>query len=185
MAPLQPAVQPTPELVASVAARAAVPVWLPWPLPHGWLVTGIAHAGDERTGPVAVAVALSGPNPVGGMGELLLVAEEPGVGLGAHVAGLSGPDPGAANLVARPCDAKIEAAGHPTPLWLVDGVPDDRAVFVGESRGCWLYAVLWPASAGALLLEDPALTDARELLHELGLLPVGALCPRLAALSNQ
>jgi hypothetical protein len=31
---------------------------------------------------------------MGGMGEMLLVSEEPGVGLGASFAGLSGPDPG-------------------------------------------------------------------------------------------
>ena len=67
---------------------AGVPVWLPWPLPAGWLVTGFAGAGDERTGTRACAVALSGPNPLGGPAEMLVVAEEPGIGLGAALAGL-------------------------------------------------------------------------------------------------
>ncbi|MBO0777016.1 MAG: hypothetical protein J2P34_11955, partial [Actinobacteria bacterium] len=64
--------------------EAGVPVWLPWPLPVGWLVTGFAGAGDDRSGTHACAVALSGPNPVGGLGEMLMVSEEPGVGLGAR-----------------------------------------------------------------------------------------------------
>ena len=73
---------------------AAVPIWLPWPLPPGWLVTGFAGAGDERSGTRGCAVAVSGPNPVGGPGEMVLVSEELGVGLGARFAGLDGPDPG-------------------------------------------------------------------------------------------
>src|SRR5260370_1069376 len=44
---------------------AGVPVWLPWPLPAGWLVAGFAGAGDERSGVRACAVALAGPNPRG------------------------------------------------------------------------------------------------------------------------
>ncbi|MDQ1614162.1 MAG: hypothetical protein QOJ60_101, partial [Actinomycetota bacterium] len=42
--PLQPVVQPTAEVLAAVAGHSNVPVWLPWPLPRGWLVTGIAQA---------------------------------------------------------------------------------------------------------------------------------------------
>jgi hypothetical protein len=177
--PLQPVVQPTPEVVTATVSQSRVPVWLPWPLPHGWLVTGVAHAGDERTGARAVAVACSGPNPLGGMGELVLVAEEPGIGLGARYAGIPGPDPGA-DMVGAPAHAKVHAAGHPCPLWWVDGAPDG-AVYVGESLGCWLWAVLWPDSAGALLLEDLVLTDLREVVAEIALLPVGALTPRLTA----
>lgn len=176
--PLQPVVRPSPQVVAAAAGQAVVPVWLPWPLPRGWLVTGVAHAGDERTGARAVAVACSGPNPVGGMGEMVLVAEEPGVGLGARYAGLDGPDPGAGWADTAP-QAKVHAAGHPCPLWWVDGAPE-RAVYVGEAAGCWLWTVLWPDSAGALLLEDLALTDLRDVQGEIALLPVGALTPRLS-----
>lgn len=179
VAPLQAAVQPTTEVLAAIAADAAVPMWCPWPLPRGWVVTGVAHAGDERSGARAVAVGLSGPAPLGGMGEVVLVAEEPGVGLGARYAGLPGPDPG---LVGdgKPPHAKVSAAGHPTPLWWLDA-PPDRAVYVGEAMAAWLWAVLWPAhSAGALLLEDLLLADLRELGPELELVPLGALSPRLA-----
>ena len=174
---MQPVVQPSPEVVALIVSQAAVPVWMPWPLPRGWLVTGLAMAGDERTGARATAVACSGPAPLGGMGELVLVAEEPGVGLGAHYAGLTGPDPGAVPDD-RPADAKIHAAGHPTALWSWEGSPSDRAVYVGEALGCWIWAVAWPDSTGFLLIDEFVLTDLRDAGHEL-VIPFGALCPRL------
>jgi hypothetical protein len=177
--PLQPIAHPSGEVVRGVASRAKVPMWLMWPLPRGWIVTGVAQAGDERTGPRGVVVACSGPAPLGGMGELVLVSEEPGVGLGARYAGLPGPDPGVA-LDGKPPHAKIHADGHPTPLWCVPAA-DDRAVYVGEASGTWLWVVLWPESAGALLLEDLELADLREVGHEVDLVPVGALSPRLTA----
>jgi hypothetical protein len=176
VAPLQPAVQPSHEVLDAVAAAAQVPVWLPWPLPRGWVVTGVAHAGDDRTGPRAVAVACSGPAPLGGMGELVLVAEEPGVGLGARYAGLPGPDPGDAPQAAPA--GKLQADGHPTAVWCVPA-PADRAAFVGEAQGCWLWLVLWPEPCGAMLLEDIELADLREVRPEVPLVPVGALTPRL------
>ena len=62
------------------------------------MTAGFAGAGDERTGTRASAVALSGPNPVGGLAEMLVVAEDPGVGLGAALAGLDSVDPGKIHL---------------------------------------------------------------------------------------
>ncbi len=180
--PLQPVVQPTVQVLADYARRAAVPVWVPWPLPQGWVVTGAVCAGDDRSGGRATVVACSGPAPLGGAGELFLVAEEPGVGLGARLAGLPGPDPGGIPLETPP-HAKVHSGGHPTALWVVDG-PPDRAVYVGEASACWLWAVFWPAEAGALLLEDLGLADVRDLGHEIDLVPVGALCPRLAAAAS-
>ena len=174
--PLQPVVQPTQELVRTVAAQAEVPVWLPWPLPRGWLVTGLAVAGDERTGARAAAVACSGPAPLGGVAELVLVAEEPGIGLGARFAGLDGPD-GGGIPDGRPPDAKLEAAGHPTAMWSLAS-PDDRAVYVGEAHGCWVYAIVWPESAGFLLIDDFTLRDLRD--GTVPDLPLGALSPRLS-----
>lgn len=175
--PFQPVVQPTAERLQTMSRHSDVPVWLPWPLPRGWLVTGLASAGDERTGARATAVACSGPAPLGGVGELLIVAEEPGVGLGARLAGLEGPDPGRVPDL-LPADAKVHAAGHPTALWALEG-PGDRAVYVGEALGCWLWAVLWPESAGFLLIDDFVLTDVREAAAGLDV-PFGALSPRLA-----
>src|SRR4051794_40294887 len=79
----------------AVAQADGTPVWSPWPLPPGWLVTGVGWAGDGRSCARATVVALSGPAPVtDGPADLLLVAEEPGVGLGTRLAGLAGTDPG-------------------------------------------------------------------------------------------
>jgi hypothetical protein len=151
-------------------------VWLLWPLPKGWLVTGLAHAGDERTGARASAVACTGPAPLGGACDLVLVAEEPGVGLGARYAGLAELDPGVVSNGRAP-EAKIHTAGHPTAMWS-SPAPEDRAVYVGEALGCWLWIVLWPESAGFLLIDDFVLTDLRNIGHELDI-PFGALSPRL------
>jgi hypothetical protein len=152
------------------------PVWLPWPLPAGWLVTGFAGAGDDRTGMRGCAVAVSGPNPVGGPGDLLLVSEEPGVGLGAGYAGLDGPDPGD-DFAAAPPAASVCFGNHDFPLWNV--AAPDRAVFAGEVMGNWLWAVLWPDTAGLLMIEEITLRDLRDPGQDLDL-PFGALCPRLA-----
>jgi hypothetical protein len=151
---------------------------MPWPLPRGWLVTGVSLAGDERTGARATALACSGPAPMGGPAELVLVAEEPGIGMGARFAGIEGPDPG--DITAVPATAKISVAGHPTAMWSLDAGPGDRATYVGEAHGCWLWAVLWPESAGFLLIDDFQLTDLRDSAPDLDV-PCGALSPRLVS----
>lgn len=182
VAPLHPAPVPSVEGLRKIAGQARVPVWLPWPLPSAWLVTGLRHAGDERSGPVATVLACSGPHPLRtgetspAAADLLLVAEQPGTGLGAHLAGLQDVDPGEAVSTGAPA-AKVHARGHPTPLWHVP-TPADSAAYVGEACGVWLWALLWPDSAGALLLEDLSLVDARESGPALDP-PVGALSPRL------
>ena len=176
--PVQPIVQPTAEVLRAAAIGAKVPLWLPWPLPRGWLVTGVVLAGDERTGARATAVVCSGPAPMGGVADVVLVAEEMGVGLGARFAGLEGPDAGEVHT--RPADAKVHAAGIPTAMWAMEPGPgaEDRAVYVGEALGCWIWAVLWPGTAGFLLIDDFVLTDLRDAGHELDV-PCGALSPRL------
>lgn len=178
---LQPVVQPSSEVLRSAAATSRVPLWLPWPLPRGWLVTGVAMAGDDRAGARATALACSGPAPLGGVAELVWVSEEMGVGLGTRLAGLDGPDAGV--VPDRAPDAKIHASGIPTPLWsLAAGRgAEDRAVYVGEALGCWIWAVLWPATAGFLLIDDFSLVDLRDAGHELDV-PFGALSPRLSSL---
>ncbi|MEH0973580.1 DUF6758 family protein [Micromonospora sp. CPCC 205546] len=170
------------EIVASVVeritaaaeppSRPRAPLWCPWPLPTGWTMTGVAYAGDDRTGVRATAVACAGPAPLGGgPADLVFVAEEPGVGLGTRFAGLAGPDPGPelAQALTDPGpghpehvgQARIKVAGHPTPLWLVNS-PTDRSAYAGEARGLWLHAIAWPASAGHLLAEDVVLHDLTE-----------------------
>jgi hypothetical protein len=177
--PLQPVVPPSVEALAVVVGRARVPVWMPWPLPVGWLFTGVRSAGDDRSGGRATVVACSGPGPLGGPGELLLVAEELGVGLGARYAGVDGPDPGPYLRVDRPPEGKVLAAGRPTPLWLLRGAPPDRAVFAGEARGLWVWAIVWPEQSGLLMYDELVLTDLRDAGAEVDLLPIGALSPRL------
>ncbi|MCS0605934.1 hypothetical protein NX794_32720 [Streptomyces sp. LP11] len=177
--PLQPVIPPSVEALNVVVHRTQVPVWMPWPLPVGWLFTGVASAGDDRSGGRATAVACSGPGPLGGPGELILVAEELGVGLGARYAGIDGPDPGSYMNVEKPPQTKVLAAGRPTPLWHVYRTPDDRAVFAGEALGMWLWAVMWPEQAGLLMYDELVLTDLRDAGAELDLVPCGALSPRL------
>ena len=165
-----------PELLAQVAGKARVPLWCPLPLLPGWTLTGAALAGDERTGASAAAVFLSGPAPLGGPADLALVAEEPGVGLGARLAGTASLDPGTAPDGAP--DAKVEASGHDTPLWRCDSA-DDRFALVGEASGVWLWAVLWPPEAELLLIEHVELHDLRSAAHAGAALPIGAPTTRL------
>jgi hypothetical protein len=177
--PLQVAGQPSSPVVHALAATAEVPVWLPWPLPTGWVVTGLARAGDERSGVRATALACSGPAPFGGPGDLVLVAEEPGVGLGASFAGLDHADPGSTMLKGASV-ARVNARGRPTAMWTVGEHVDDRAAYVGEADGLWLWAVLWPADAGHLLADDLSVVDLRDDAATFDL-PCGALSPRLMA----
>ncbi|KIF79207.1 hypothetical protein QR77_27205 [Streptomyces sp. 150FB] len=179
MHPLQPVIPPSVEALNVVVARAEVPVWMPWPLPVGWLFAGVANAGDDRSGGRATAVACSGPGPLGGFGELVLVAEELGVGLGARYAGIEGPDPGPDICADGPPHAKLLAGGRPTPLWHVPQAPDDRAVFAGEALGLWLWAIVWPGQSGLLMYDELVLTDLRDAGAEVALVPCGALSPRL------
>lgn len=164
------------EALQHVASRARVPLWLPEPLAAGWFVTGIGYAGDDRSGPSATVVAISGPSPLYGPADLLLVAEEPGVGLGMSLAGLSGLDP-EPRLDSAP-DAKVQAAGHPTALWGCPQAPDDRAAYIGEAKGQWLWAVIHPAAASLLLVEHVLLRDGRDGLPSVAF---GAPTPHLSA----
>jgi len=172
-----PARMPTKDGLDSLLKNARVPAFLPWPLPQGWVVSGFARAGDERTGARGFAVALSGPNPLGGPADLLIVAEEPGVGLGAGLAGLPGPDPGHGFATGQ-SHGTVQVANHEAPLWLVES--DGAAVFAGEVAGSWLWVLIWPDTAGVLLLEPLPLRDLRDPYQDLDL-PFGALSPRLPA----
>ena len=164
------------EALPQLAQHAHVPLWSPLPLLPGWTLTGLGSAGDERSGVRATVLALSGPSPLGGPADLLLVAEEPGVGLGSRLAGLSEVDPG--DCVQGTPDAKVLATGHPTALWRC-GSAQDRVAFVGEAAGVWLWAVLWPPEAELVLLEQVELHDLRHAAHEGLTLPHGAPTTRL------
>ena len=167
-----------PEVLGQQAAKAKVPLWSPLPLLAGWTATGLAVVGDDRSGLTATALALSGPSPLGGPADLVLVAEEPGTGLGARYAGAGEVD--AERVLAGASEAKVEAAGHPTALWRCPSA-EDRVAFVGEALGVWLYAVLWPPEAELVLLEHVVLHDLRHEAHAGLDLPLGAPTTRLAA----
>ncbi|MDX6215275.1 MAG: hypothetical protein QOG99_859 [Frankiales bacterium] len=161
------------DVIPKVAATSRVPLWSPQLLIAGWTVGGVGWCGDERTGASATVLAVSGPSPLGGPADMLLVSEEPGVGLGAALAGLPALDPGSCAEGAP--DAKILAANHPTALWRCDSAAD-RVAFVGEASGVWLWAVLWPPAAELVLLEHVELHDLRR--DQLAL-AAGAPSPRL------
>ncbi|MCW2709286.1 MAG: putative phosphotransacetylase [Frankiales bacterium] len=161
------------DVIPKVAATSRVPLWAPQLLIAGWTVGGIGWCGDERTGATATVLACSGPSPLGGPADMLLISEEPAVGLGAALAGFPGLDPG--GIVAGAPDAKLLAANHPTALWRCESA-NDRVAFVGEAGGVWLWAVLWPPAAELVLLEHVELHDLR---HDVLSLAAGAPSPRL------
>jgi hypothetical protein len=145
------------------AGGTGIPLWCPWPLPPGFTVTGVGWAGDAAGGVQATAVACSGPTPIsGGPADLVLVAEEPGIGFGNRLAGLAGIDPDVVPTLS-PAHARVKASGRDTPMWTV-GDSVDRVVYVGEARGRWLYAVAWPADAGYVLSEHIVLHDLADWL---------------------
>ena len=106
---------------------------------------------------------------------MLLVSEELGVGLGAGCAGLAGPDPGS-DFSAGPPHALVRFGHHEFPVWNVDA--PGRAAFAGEVMGNWLWLILWPDTAGMLLVEPLELRDLRDPGQDLDL-PFGARSPRL------
>ena len=157
--PLLPAAAFAPQTMAQLFGG-RVPAWLPWPLPTGWSVSGLRWTHDGVRYPRAVAVACTGPGPFGGLAELVLVAEEPGVGLGARYAGLDLTDPGP-DLSRLAPDTRIRAGGRPTPMWCLPEITD-RVVYVGEAAGSWLWASAWPADAWTVIHDDLTLIDLRD-----------------------
>ncbi len=171
VAPVKPDPVPTADWTRHVCASSRVPVWLPWPLPDGWVVAAIAPIGDEVSGIPAVATVLTGPSPLGGPAEMLIVSEEPGVGFATHLAGLDGTDPG--RVVDAAPYSHVVVHGRPLPIWLVP-TDADQAVVVGERDLVWIWVMVRPASAGAMLVDHLAFADARVLGEEVRLLPYGA-----------
>ncbi|HWC33761.1 MAG TPA: DUF6758 family protein [Mycobacteriales bacterium] len=166
-----------PEAVAHIVHLVGVPLWFARGLPPGWVCSGFAYAGDERSGARATVTAMSGSSPLGGPADLFVIAEEPGVGLGARYAGLPAADPGA-GFDSGAADAKVIAAGHPTALWSLPAA-SDRAVFVGEAKGLWLWALVWPETAGVLMYDGIVLTDLRDAEGEPDI-DYGTVSPRLS-----
>lgn len=171
---------PDPRVLTKHAQTLDLSLWTPWPLPSGWQVAGHGYVGDAVHA-AATVLAFRGPHPLGvdaEVADLLVVAEEAGTGLGSALAGLDSADPGP-EVGRGPPHIKTSVGRHPAPLWWVSSAAPDRAVYAGEAAGCWLWLVLYPDSAGALVAEGMKLADVRDLGHEMELLPYGNLSPRL------
>jgi hypothetical protein len=168
--------------VAHLDQADGFPTYLPWPLSPGWEVTDFAVVGDER-GATATLTCVSGPSELDGPVDVLLVAEEAGVGLGARCAGTTGGDPGE-EASDGPSPVRLRIGSQPVPLWPVaswghelgDGEHAgewDRSVMIGEAAGRWLWLVLRPASAILLLHEEWQLRDVSGLGMALVEVPFG------------
>lgn len=135
----------------------SMPTLMPWPLPPGWSVGDFGSVTVPGEDCRATYTSCTGSSDLDGVVELTLVAEEPGVGLGARCAGVSRTDPGA-EIGDGPAHAKLHVDGHPVALWSVStsdaDATFDRSVFAGEAHGRWLWVVLRPASAALLLQDD-------------------------------
>lgn len=163
-----------------LAKSAGMPSLMPWPLAPGWTVTDFGFVADEGRDARAAFVSCSGPSEHDGVVELTVVSEEPGVGLGARIAGAPRTDPGA-DIGEGPPHVKVRIDGHPVSLWAVStsaaDVAFDRSVFAGEAHGRWLWLVLRPASAALLLNDEWVLHDLSDLGAELVHLPFGGSPP--------
>lgn len=167
-------------LAAHLSCCQGVPSLVPWPLSPGWTITDFGCVATPGREAKAGVVACSGLSDLDGIVEVIVVSEEPGVGLGSRCAGIIRTDPGA-DIGDGPPHAKVRVEGHPIPLWSVttaDADDDfDRSVFAGEALGRWLWIVLRPASAALMLNEEWTLVDLAGLGPELMELPYGGSPP--------
>ena len=165
------------DFVDHLALAGTFPSYLPWPLGPGWQVTDFAVVGgaDGADRASATLTAVSGTSELDGPVEVLIVAEEAGVGLGARCAGTIGHDPGP-EVGDGPATTKVRVASQQVPLWSVSPWSDtavngrtggegewDRSVVVGETDGRWLWLVLRPASAILMLRDEWILRDVSAL----------------------
>lgn len=143
-----------------VRQAGSMPLYLPWPMSPGWTIADFGHVGVDRDAE-ATFTTTAGTSDLDGPVEVTVVAEDPGVGLGARVAGVREVDPG--HQAGRgPQSIRVRAGGRSVPLWMVeveDGELLEKAVFAGEAEGRWLWVVVRPASAALLLRDEWLLAD--------------------------
>ncbi|WP_223394141.1 DUF6758 family protein [Nocardioides rotundus] len=179
--------RPTPvsydEFAALVVAAAHHPTYLPWPLSPGWRVSDAGVVVDRLDGSgtvLATVTACAGVSELDGSVDVLVVAEEPGTGLGGRVAGLLRDDPGPEVGEGSP-SVRVRLGSQAVPLWSVStsqvGEDLDRSVFAGEAHGRWLWLVLRPASAALLLRDDWILRDVSGMGPPLVELPFAGPTP--------
>lgn len=163
------------DALAEVLARTPdLPTYLPWPMSPGWSIADFGCVVTGRSG--ATVTTTVGSSDLDGPVEMTIVSEDPGIGLGARVAGVTHPDP--ADQVGSGVPAvRLRAAGRPVAMWAVDAgedvAPLARAVFAGEAEGRWLWVVLQPASAALLLADEWLLADVRGFGPEALEMPFG------------
>jgi hypothetical protein len=170
------------DLAIHLSSAPDFPTYLPWPLPPGWRVTDFGVVGDLPHRVTATVTCCAGTSELDGPVDLIIVAEEPGVVLGARCAGRTqGGDPGDEIATSAPV-ARLRVDGMGTALWTVsaEGVEEflDRSVFVGEADGRWLWLILRPASAMLLIEADWAMHDISDLGPALLALEFGGPPPR-------
>jgi len=159
--PVEPAYD---AFVDHLAVARDFPTYLPWPMAPGWSVSDFAVVTEESGVAVATLMCVSGTSELDGPVDVLLVAEEPGVGLGARCAGVAGHDPGHELGGQQPL-VRVRIGTLGSALWPVSTSDDgqtpelDRSVLAGEAAGRWLWVVLRPASAVLLMRDDWILRD--------------------------
>ncbi len=167
------------DFIEHLEASATFPTYLPWPLSPGWRVTDFGYVGDAR-GTVATLTCCSGTSQLDGPVDVLVVAEEPGTGVGARFAGTVHDDPGGDIGEGSPA-VRVHIASQAVPLWPVSTSSGrgewDRSVVAGEAAGRWLWLVMRPASAMLLLRDDWILRDVSGLGPPLVELPFGGPTP--------
>ena len=161
-------------------AAGSFPTYVPWPLSPGWAITDFANvsAGPGRT--AASLTCASGTSELDGPVDVLVVAEEAGIGLGARCAGTRYTDPGG-EIGDRKPSAKVRIGSQQVSLWDISTSSDDgefdRSVLAGEAAGRWLWIVLRPASALLLFRDDWILRDVSNVGPQLVELPFGGHRP--------
>jgi hypothetical protein len=148
--------------IEHLEASRSFPTYLPWPMGPGWTVTDFAAVSDWVGRTAATLTCTSGTSDLDGPVDVLVVAEEPGTGLGARCARSRYDDPGP-EIAGRPPTARVRIDALAVNLWDVstssfDG-EFDRSVVAGEAGGRWLWIVLRPASALLMLRDDWILRD--------------------------
>lgn len=174
------------DFVDHLALADTFPTYLPWPLGPGWQVSDFAVVRAQSA--VATLTIASGTTDLDGAVDVIVVAEEAGVGLGTRCAGTIGDDPGPEVGAGAPT-ARLRVDSQQVSLWPVsawkvdadldpadhdeDGSLWQRSAVVGEADGRWLWLVFRPASAILMLRHEWILRDVSRLGPSLVELPFG------------
>lgn len=104
------------DFVDHLAIAGPFPTYLPWPLGPGWQVSDFAVV--QGTGPVATLTVVTGASDLDGSVDVVVVAEEAGVGLGGRAARTFDADPGP-EVGEGPPMTRARVGSKQVPLWPV------------------------------------------------------------------